>query len=228
MTWRLSGPLALALTLFCWTAQVIHASETETVAERAQKAFDSIRSMKAGFKQVFENKGFGQSAQLRGTVYILKPARMLWVYDEPKGRILAADGESLWFYDPAENVAYHDEIKGLLSEKSPALFLAGEKTLSGLFTIDLVKLGKMDKLNDVVRLKLTPKSPHPGVKAMLLTLDASSFDIVELLMVDHLGNKNRISFFNEDQGFVPDESIFAFTPPEGAPVRSMKGRAPVQ
>ena len=194
----------------------------DEIVDKAQASFDKTKSMKSDFVQVFESKGFGKTAEYRGTVFILKPSKMLWRYTEPKGRMLLSDGAELWLYDPEDNVAYHDQVKGFLHEKSPALFLAGEKTLRDLFTIDLVEPAKVDKLENAARLKLTPKSPQPGVKGMLLTADGTTYAIVELMMVDHLGNRNKITFLNAERGVEIDPSIFRFVPPQGTPVRPMQ------
>ncbi|MBF0633589.1 MAG: outer membrane lipoprotein carrier protein LolA [Nitrospinae bacterium] len=202
------------------------AGSLDEIIDKTQAAFDKTKSMKSDFAQVFESKGFGKTAEYRGAVFILKPSRMLWRYTEPKGRMLVSDGADLWLYDPEDNVAYHDQIKGFLHEKSPALFLAGEKTLRDLFTIDLVEPVKMDKLEKVVKLKLTPKSPQPGVKGMLLTADAATYAIIELMMVDHLGNRNKITFLNAERGVEIDPSIFKFVPPQGTPVRPMQKLPP--
>jgi len=215
--------IALAIVCLISFAQPSYAAgKLDEIVDRAQAAFDKTKSMKSDFVQIFESKGFGRTAEYRGSVFILKPSKMLWRYTEPKGRMLLSDGTDLWLYDPEDNVAYHDQIKGFLHEKSPALFLAGEKTLRDIFTIDLVEPAKVDKLENVVRLKLTPKSPQPGVKGMLLTLDGTTYAIMELMMVDHLGNRNKITFLNAERGVETDPSIFKFTPPQGTPVRPMQ------
>jgi outer membrane lipoprotein carrier protein len=217
---------AVALAVVCVIAsysQPSHAAgKLDEIVDKAQAAFDKTKSMKSDFLQVFESKGFGKTAEYHGSVFILKPSKMLWKYTEPKGRMLLSDGADLWLYDPEDNVAYHDQIKGYLHEKSPALFLAGEKTLRELFTIDLVEPAKTDKLDNVVRLKLTPKSPQLGVKGLLLIADGTTYNIVELMMVDHLGNRNKITFLNAERGVEIAPSIFKFTPPEGTPVRPMQ------
>ncbi|MBI5815548.1 MAG: outer membrane lipoprotein carrier protein LolA [Nitrospinae bacterium] len=211
----------MAIIFISQPSAAADSEKTAGIIGKIQKSFDDTLGMTARFTQEFESKGFGKTSVHKGKMSMLKPARMLWKYDSPKGRILVADGEKLWFYDPEENVAYYEKIEGFLSEKSPALFLAGKQTMRELFETSVAPQGKMDKMNDVVRLKLVPKTPQPGVKAMLLTVDATSFDIVELLMVDYVGNKNRITFSKEDRSASPDPSIFTFTPPEGAPVKAM-------
>lgn len=219
----LGAAVVVAASAFVFNPQPAQAvAGADETIDKVQSVFDKTKSMKAGFTQVLESKGFGITGQYGGTVYILKPSKMLWRYAEPKGRTLVSDGSKLWLYDPEDKIAYYDEVKGYLHEKSPALFLAGEKTLRELFTISLVEPGKMDKLDEVVRLKLTPKSPQAGVKGFLLTVDGKTYGMVELLMVDHLGNRNKITFHDVERGVEIDPSIFSFTPPEGVAARPMQ------
>jgi outer membrane lipoprotein carrier protein len=217
--------LAVALAVACLIAfspPSHSAGKLDEIVDKTQAAFDKTKSMKSDFVQTFESKGFGKTAEYRGSVFILKPSKMLWMYTEPKGRMLLSDGAALWLYDPEDNVAYHEQVKGFLHEKSPAMFLAGEGTLRDIFTIDLVEPAKVDKLENVVRLKLAPKSPQPGVKGMLLTVDGTTYAIVGLMMVDHLGNRNKITFLNAERGVEIDPSVFKFTPKKGTPVRPMQ------
>lgn len=192
----------------------------EEIVEKVQRAFDKTRAMTARFEQTVETKGFGGVEKHSGSMAMLKPAMMRWDYDKPEGRKLVVDGERLWFYDPAENVVYFDTLEGYLNPRSPALFLAGEARLDSLFEIDLAPPGKAGKL-ETIRLRLAPKEPAPGLKAMLLTLDAGTLDVIELLMVDHLGNRNRIRLEGVDRAPDLEKDDFRFEPPEGTPVRAI-------
>ncbi|VAX17549.1 hypothetical protein MNBD_NITROSPINAE01-967 [hydrothermal vent metagenome] len=193
--------------------------DSNDIIKKVEKSFINTKAMSASFTQKIESKGFDAVQTFTGRMTMLKPAMMKWEYDNPKGRIMVVDGKKLWFYDPKENVARYENLKGYLNPNSPALFLAGEATLGELFDIVLVKPSKKGKL-EVVRLKLTPKEPQPGLKAMLLTLNNKSLEMVELLMVDYLGNRNRIIFDDVDRSARPAPEFFRFTPPAGVPVRS--------
>ncbi len=209
------------LASLCLFPLVSIASETDSVIDKIEASFRNTRAMTASFTQVMESKGLGQVIEkLSGKMYMVKPSKMRWEYANPKGRLMVVDGKRLWFYDPKENVTRYDDLAGLLSPDSPALFLAGDAALRDIFTVELVKPGKKDTLK-TIKLRLTPKEPQPGLKAMALVLDSVSLDIVELLMVDHLGNRNRIKFYNIDRNADPDRKLFQFTPPEGSPVRAI-------
>lgn len=220
LTKYLCGTLFAAGAIFAPYAQADNADE---LIDKAERAFKNMRTMTATFTQTVESKGFGEAQKYRGKMAMLKPNMMRWEYDKPLGRLLVVDGKRLWFYDPEDKTAYFDDLRAALSPNSPALFLAGEATLRELFKIDLVTPRKKDKL-DLLRFRLTPKEPQPGVKAMLLVLDGSSFDVAELLIVDHIGNKNRLRFDNVARSADMDPSMFAFEPPEGVPVRALSGK----
>ncbi len=201
-------------------AGLSYASELDKIIEKVQESFDGARAMTASFSQEAVNKGFGRVTVSHGVMAMQKPLKMRWEYKEPAGLLLVADGKNLWYYDPEDNVAYFDSLAGHLNPRSPALFLAGEEPLLSLFDISLAPAGKEDKLN-TISLRLFPKEPQPGVKAILLRVNSETFEIVEILMVDYLGNKNRLTFSNVDRDAKPDPSLFQFAPPKGARVKAM-------
>ena len=192
------------------------AAPKEDVAARAQMALDATRGMTARFTQKVESKGFGDIRSASGQVAISKPGRMRWEYDEPSPILIVADGEKLWYFDKESNTVFIELLGGQPSARSPAMFLAGDAPLDEIFHISL---SKADVGAEMVGLKLIPRQPWPGFKGALLKVDAKSFIINELLIVDHLGNRNTISFTDIDTKASPAPSMFQFTPPAGANVR---------
>lgn len=196
------------------------ASDVEELIGKVQESFDRTRAMTATFTQETINKGFGKTMVSYGVMAIVKPLKMRWDYKKPEGIILVADGENLWYFDPEDNVAYFDSLSGYLHPRSPALFLAGDEPLLSIFNIELANAGKSDKLG-LVSFKLIPKEPQLGVKAILLRVDDRTYEIREIMMVDYLGNKNRLTFTDVNRAASPDLSIFKFEPPAGVAVRAM-------
>ncbi len=197
-------------------------AEQEAMIADIQASFDKTKMMTANFTQETFNKGFGRKTISIGKLYLEKPAKMRWEYEQPAGLLMVIDGGKLWHYDPDDNTAYYDKLEGYLNNKSPALFLAGEEPLENLFNIDLVPAQKEDKLEDSISgFRLVPKTPQPGVKVMLMKVDRKSLDIVKLVIVDHLGNKNSIYFTDIDRPEKMDAGLFQFVPPEGALLKPM-------
>lgn len=215
--WRM-WPIVLLLQVAASLS--VGAEGADEIIDKVEKAFGQMSAMTASFTQTVESKGFGETIKNHGKMAMLKPLKMRWEYDEPKGRLVVIDGERFWLYDPEDNLVRFEDLKGFLGPNSPALFLAGDGILRNLFKIDLVKPSKKVKMN-TVSLRLVPKKPQPGVKAMLLTVESVSFKIVELLIVDHIGNKNRMRFSDVSVTARPEASLFKFTPPVGVPVRAM-------
>jgi outer membrane lipoprotein carrier protein len=181
---------------------------------RIEKAFGSLRVMTARFTQKIENKGFGGVRLASGFMAMKKPDRIRWEYTEPAPILIVADGERLWYYDQPENTVYIESLQGWLGPQSPAMFLAGEAPLSAIFDVSPSSAASEGE----AAIKLAPKAPQPGLKAILLKVDAKTYTIVELVMVDHLGNRNTISFTDVDANASPDPSMFRFTPPSGAKI----------
>ncbi len=188
----------------------------ETTATFETK-FEKIVTLSARFTQTLTSKGFGATGVRTGTVRLLRPGKMRWDYDEPKGKVVVADGASLWLYEPEEKRVYRQSEGGLLNGKSPALFLAGTAPLAALFDITPVQ-GKNGKTTArEATFRLIPKEPQPGLKGMLLTL-ADDGTPVSLTAVDHLGAKNRFDFTDVVADPPLATGIFSFTPPAGARV----------
>ncbi len=217
----LGAILLFAICAVCLPAQASAApAELDDLIAKTQASFNKTKTLTADFTQETVNKGFGRVTKSNGRLYLLKPAMMRWEYETPKGLLLLIDGKKLWYYDPEDNTAYFDKLEGYLHPKSPAMFLAGEEPLTSLFTIELAPTSKEDKL-DTRAMKLTPKEPQPGVRAMLLKVDAKTYTIRELIVVDHLGNRNRLMFSNVRQPDRIDPDFFKFNIPEGASARAM-------
>ena len=218
--------LVVALVAFFIIASFVPAFATDADSDtimKVERAFAKTERMAANFTQTMKSKGFGVTGSFSGKVFIEKPKLMRWEYDEPAGRVMVADGKRLWFYDPEEGVVRVGELSDILSETSPALFLAGEAMLSELFIIDLAP-SKNDGTMSIVRLRLSPIKPMASVKAMLLEVNGDDYKIVALTMIDYLGNLNRIDFSDTKtppESASEEKSRYQFKPPHGVPVQPM-------
>ena len=223
-----TGALFVCVAALAAVSSAVSAGEEAShgagVSLNVQRVFDATAAMTARFTQVMESKGFGQKREASGTVTIKKPARMRWNYDDPAPLLIVADGEKLWYFDKTENIIYVEPLTGYLSARSPAMFLAGERPLAEIFDVTLSTARQEE---GIVSLKLIPKEPWPGLKGALLKVDEKSFIIKQIVMVDHLGNRNTITFSDVDTKASPPQSMFQFTPPQGVNIQqAAKAPAP--
>ncbi|MEE2786789.1 MAG: outer membrane lipoprotein carrier protein LolA [Myxococcota bacterium] len=196
----------------------IQAADTETsaasirvaeVVAGVQTFYGAANDLKANFKQTYTYTVYGRSQLSSGVVYFKKPGMMRWDYRAPTPKVFVADGKVLWIYEPEENQAFKREIGS--SQLPVALtFMNGEGSLSDAFHASL----KTDTSTSIV-LNLVPKKDAGEYQRIELECDPKTFAVRSSLVIDPVGNTNRIDFLEiELNRMLPDRG-FQFTPPKG-------------
>jgi outer membrane lipoprotein carrier protein len=185
-------------------------------AEDLEAALAGGETVTARFTQTLVSKGFGAAGTWTGTLSIKRPGKMRWDYDEPRGKTVVADGTWIWAYDPEQKTVYRQPEANQFSPRSPALFLAGLAPLGETFDIEPATRKNEGGAEETV-FRLLPKRPQPGLKGMLVALDANG-RLARLTVVDHLGAKNRFAFTDVAIDVALPDRLFDFTPPHGARV----------
>jgi len=111
----------LALGLAVLAAEI---KDAEFVVESLQKRYDSTLDFVAEFRQETEIKALNRSLTAWGKVYFRRPGKMLWRYDEPKGQVLLADAEYLYFYQPEEKQVIKSRLSSAIRSNTPPLLSA--------------------------------------------------------------------------------------------------------
>ena len=189
-------------------------SPTPSAAELAQRVdrhYDQLHSLKAGFREDYAGMGMVRSET--GTLFLRKPERMLWQYANPAGKIFLLDGKYAWLYSRGDAQVQRIPAKELDDLRSPLRFLLGhtklEKELTGL------KLN--DAENGLYTLTGLPKGQENRVKSLSLTVTAAGVILtIEVVEVD--GATTRFTFTNEQADTPISPAVFHFTPPPGVPV----------
>ena len=112
----------LSLVLAVLAAEI---KDAEFVLEGLQKRYDSTLDFVADFRQETEIKALNRRLTAWGKVYFRRPGKMLWRYDEPKGQVLLADGEYLYFYQPEEKQVIKSRLSSAIRSNTPLSFLLG-------------------------------------------------------------------------------------------------------
>src|SRR2546427_9996335 len=71
-------------------------------ARRVEEALNGLKGFVASFTQTVESPGLPRPQVEKGTVYLLRPGRMRWDYDVPRGKLAVADGRRTYVYLPEE------------------------------------------------------------------------------------------------------------------------------
>jgi outer membrane lipoprotein carrier protein len=203
--WLLAGAFAF-LSLGTASAQ-----SAQQMAQRVDRHYNQLHSLKAGFSESYEGMGVRRSES--GTLLLLKPGRMRWDYSSPAGKLFLLDGQYGWFYSKGDSQVQRIPAKQLDDLRSPLRFLLGhtqlEKELNNL-TIAVSSGGRFTLTGQ-------PKGQENRVRRLTLTVTADgSIHGIEIEEVD--GALTRFSFTNEETNAPVPAQAFHFTPPAGVPV----------
>jgi outer membrane lipoprotein carrier protein len=185
-------------------------------ARRVEAALNGVRGLVARFTQTVESPGLPRPQVERGTVYILRPGRMRWEYDEPRGKLAVADGRRSWLYLPEERRALVAPLRSIEAGRGVPILMRGRIDLTGDFDV-----GWAPPSEDGERpLMLTPRSPSAEYRFLILQPGPDHLVRV-LTAVDPLGARVTYRFSLLKQVEDLDEALFRFVPPEGVDVEDL-------
>jgi len=186
------------------------APSLETTLTRLQQRYDCSRSLQANFDEQLSSPG-GMARTRKGTVYFRKIGRMRWDFAAPSEGTVVSDGTTVYDYEKDLNQVVELPVSKALKSSATA-FLLGLGNIRRDFKVSLPPESSIDGLIYVI---LVPKS---GGDTMELGLDPKSYDIVKFKLTNQIGGVTELRFSDIRTNVALDDSLFAFTVPEGADV----------
>jgi outer membrane lipoprotein carrier protein len=181
------------------------------LAQRVDRHYNQLHSLKAGFIESYEGLGLRRSES--GTLLLSKPGRMKWDYSEPAGKLFVLDGRFAWFYSRGDSQVQRIPAKQLDDLRSPLRFLLGHTELER----ELSHLTLASAANGHFTLSGQPKGQEKRVARLSLTVtDDGTITGIEIEETD--GALTRFSFTGEQPNVAIPSETFHFTPPAGVPV----------
>ncbi len=204
---------AAALILSCLNAQQRSpsAQEAHDLAQRVDRHYNQLHSLKAGFTETYE--GLGVKRTESGTLLLLKPGRMRWDYISPAGKLFLLDGKFAWFYSRGDSQVQRIPAKELDDLRSPLRFLLGRTELEKEVNTLTLASGP----NGQFTLTGQPKGQEKRVNRLTLSVTADgTITAIEVEEAD--GALTRFTFTGEQINAPMRAEEFRFTPPPGVPV----------
>jgi outer membrane lipoprotein carrier protein len=206
---------AAALLTTCLFAQQrapsVQAPSAHEVAQRVDRRYNELHSLKASFSESYEGLGLRRTES--GVLLLLKPGRMRWDYSSPAGKIFLLDGKYAWFYARGDSQVQRIPAKQLDDLRSPLRFLLGHTELEK--ELNNLRLAPAD--GGRFSLSGQPKGQEKRVSRLSLTVTADgAITGIEIEEAD--GALTRFTFSGEQLNAPIPAETFHFAPPAGVPV----------
>jgi outer membrane lipoprotein carrier protein len=186
--------------------------DVRELAHAVDNHYNHLRSLQGEFTETYS--GNGAQRQESGTLWLKKPRKMRWEYRSPKEKLFLSDGQSVWFYVPAEHQARKTDFKKLDDLRSPIAFLLGKTKLEN----ELQGLSKAPDqapalAGDTV-LRGVPKGSIGDVSEVQLEISPSN-QIIRIVLMEPDGGTTEFRFNDWKENFELSDSRFHFIPPPG-------------
>jgi len=227
---KLTRCMTLSLLLAAFAAPLVVASDdahaqakgakpaepsANDVAERVQGFYDKTKTFKAGFEQLYTVKAYDKKKKSNGHVIFEKPGKMSWRYVTNGNRVVS-DGKVIKVYEKENKQMYEQPLEK--SQYPAALsFLVGGGNLKKAFKLKKLDAKQMKFEGGYVLLG-EPKEPTPAYQKMLLYVDAGTYQVRRVLLLDAQGNKNRFDFKTPEVNKKAPAGEFDFKAPPGTQV----------
>lgn len=199
---RWQASLGMLLVLAC--------APTQARIEDLRHFFRDVQSFEARFEQqVLDDQG-ATIQQSSGRLFIQRPGRFRWDYQQPYVQQVVGDGARLWVYDRDLRQVTVRKLKGALGE-TPAQWLAGRVDPEREFR--LRELGREAGLDWI---EMEPKAREGGFARVRVGFAAGRLSVIELM--DTLGQTTRIALSEVRENPKIDPARFVFEPPAGVDV----------
>lgn len=212
----LSMLVVLAISLQFAGVVAAHAADATELAGRIQKKYASINAFSANFKQAIRNAASGDTENRSGSFLFKKPVLVRWETLKPEKELLIVGKDAVWDYFEEDKEAYRYSVAEVISSKTMLRFLTGKANLTEDFLVAPGKSGEAGPGQAV--LTLAPREPEPGLVLAKVWVDLATDMIARIFIQDFYANTNDLTL----EGVVANpklaDSLFAFTPPQGAKV----------
>jgi len=181
------------------------------LAARVDRHYNQLNSLKAAFSETYQGMGIRRTES--GTLFLLKPGRMKWVYSSPAGKLFLLDGKYAWFYTKGEPQVQRIPARELDDLRSPLRLLLGrteiEREMNGLTLASAP--------NNSFTLTGQPKDQQKRIKRLSLSVTPDG-TIIAIEVEETDGALTRFTFTDEQPNVSVPPGAFHFTPPPGVPV----------
>jgi outer membrane lipoprotein carrier protein len=209
--------LALLLGVVFAAPTAAHHDDARAVAQRVQRFYQRASDFTARFEQTSTYPTFGNVKKASGKLFLEKPDRLRWEYDD--GRLIVLDGKALWTWNKEDEEVTVKRGFGASEVPPEFAFLFGKGTLLDRFSVQGIP--HPEGLPEGAAIELVPKKPSPEVQKLVLVA-APDGKVRASVVTNSQGDTNQLVFSDVHTDVKLDAGLFRFEPPKGAHVTELK------
>jgi outer membrane lipoprotein carrier protein len=190
------------------------ADSVQQVSDRVDRRYNHIKTMKANFQESYNGAGLTRNES--GVLWLEKPGKMRWQYEQPSPKLFIVDGKTAFFYVPSEHQARRMPAKKLDDFRSPLRYLLGRTKLQSEFSKLELASDPPKQAGDVV-LAGVPKGMEDRVQQVLLEITPNN-EISRIRVEELDGSTTEFRFSDIQENVAVKPELFHFTPPPGVEV----------
>lgn len=204
--------LLLLLGVVLVAAVSSSAQDVRPLAHAVDDHYNHLRSLQAEFTEIY--RGSGVERQESGTLWLKKPRKMRWEYRSPREKLFVSDGQSVWFYLPAEKQLRKTQLKKLDDLRSPIAFLLGKTKLESELRGLSKAVDQAPATAGNILLRGVPKAMEGQVNEVQVEI-TPTHQITRLILMEADGGSTEFRFSGWKENEELRDSQFQFTPPPG-------------
>jgi len=188
------------------------APDVRQIARAVDEHYNHLHSLEAEFTETY--RGAGAERVESGTLWLKKPRKMRWEYRSPSEKLFVSDGQSVWFYLPAERQLRKTELRKLNDLRSPMAFLLGKTKLENELQGLSMAVDETPKSPGDIVLRGVPQAMAGDVSEVQLEV-TPSHQIARIVLFEPDGASTEFRFTGWKENVDLSDSRFRFTPPAG-------------
>ncbi|MFV3371863.1 outer membrane lipoprotein chaperone LolA [Pseudomonas sp. NY15435] len=188
----------------------VQAHADDAASQRLSGMLTKAQTMTARFSQLTLDGSGTRLQETAGTLGLKRPGLFRWHTDAPNEQLLISNGEKIWLYDPDLEQVTIQKLDLRLTQ-TPALLLSGDVSKIGQSFDITAKDG-----GNVVDFTLKPKSKDTLFDSLRISFRSGVVNDMQL--IDSVGQRTNILFFDVKMNEPMDAKQFVFDVPKGVDV----------
>ncbi|HHC72089.1 MAG TPA: outer membrane lipoprotein chaperone LolA [Thiotrichales bacterium] len=186
-----------------------------TAMEALRAFYSGVESLHARFQQTLLDDRGEVVQRASGELWMQRPGRFRWDYQDPYRQLIVGDGTRFWLYDEDLEQVTVKRMDAALGT-TPAMVLSGRQPLEENFRIE-----EAGQRAGVEWVALEPR--RNDTDFALMRVGFLEGQLRELELEDRLGQVTRIRILDLERNPDLDPELFTFTPPAGVEVVEQQG-----